>query len=143
MSLVTIDEAKAHLRIMGSIDDPWLELWIPIVQATIEAWLKEPWRVYQVETDSDGQHVLDSDGEPVLVLDSDGEPIPRFQCKGAALIELAVLYRDRERGTVSRIGGVDLTQVPENWGHGHVLSIGATQLLVPLRKSTYGGGNGN
>lgn len=142
--LVTPNEVKSHLRITGSIDDDWINLWIPIVQSSIEAWLKDLWRVYEVELDSDGNHVLDSDGEPVLVTDSDGEYIPRYRCKGAALIELAVLYRDRERGSAAaRNSGVDLTQVPEHWGHGYALSIGATQLLVTLRKATYGGRNGN
>lgn len=120
MNLVTIDEARAHLRIDGDIDDVWLESAIPAISQAVLLWLKDESRAYQPDVDSNGDVVVDSNDEPVLMV----RPIVRM----ATLVELATLYRYRE--------GEGNTGVPQHWGHGYTLSVGATALLTPLRKST-------
>lgn len=118
--LVTIEEARNHLRIDGSYDDSWLETWIPGVSQAVLMWLKDESRAYQPEIDSNGDEVVDSNGDPVLTV----RPLVR----SAVLVELASQYRFRE--------GEGVAQVPSHWGHGYTLSVGATALLTPLRKST-------
>jgi len=120
MNLVTIDEARAHLRIDGDIDDAWLSSAIPAISQAVLLWLKDEARAYQPEIDSNGDVAVDSNDEPVLMV----RPIVRM----ATLVELATLYRYRE--------GEGNTGVPQHWGHGYTLSVGATALLTPLRKST-------
>lgn len=122
MNLVTTDEARAHLRIDGDIDDTWLKSAIPAVSQAVLLWLKDESRAYQPERDSNGDVVVDSNDDSVLMV----RPIVRM----AALVELATLYRYRE--------GEGNTGVPQHWGHGHTLSVGATALLTPLRKPTIG-----
>lgn len=120
MDLVTIEQARAHLRIDGDFDDAWLEAAIPAVSQAVLLWLKDASRAFQPEIDSSGAEVVDSNGEPVVMV----RPIVRM----ATLVELATLYRYRE--------GEGNTGVPQHWGHGYTLSVGATALLTPLRKST-------
>ena len=107
--LVTIDQAKSHLRIDGDYDDPWLEMMIPAVSQAALLWLKDESRAYEG---------TDSNDDPVV------KPI----VQAAVLVELASQYRFRE--------GAGVAQVPSHWGHGYTLSLGATSLLTSLRKST-------
>jgi hypothetical protein len=130
--LVTMAEAKHHLRIddydsSGSPDDPWLQIFIPAVSEAVATWLKHEWRLYVAEVDSYGT-VVDSSGDPVPALDSNGDPTPRPVVKAAVLVELASQYRFRE--------GEGENVVPQDAGHGYILSKGATALLAGLRKST-------
>lgn len=117
--LVTIDEARNHLRIDGSDDDAWLAVWIPAISQAILLWLKDSNRAYETE--------VDSNGDTVIIEDSNG-PIVRPIVKSSVLVELASQYRFRE--------GEGVAQVPAHWGHGYTLSVGATSLLTPLRRST-------
>ena len=107
--LVTIDQAKSHLRIDGDYDDPWLEMMIPAVSQAVLLWLKDESRAYE-GVDSNGDQVV----KPIV--------------QSAVLVELASQYRFRE--------GEGVSSVPANWGHGYALSLGSTALLTPLRKST-------
>lgn len=128
-NLVTLDEARDHLRLDEGPDDTWLATWIPVVSEAVALWLKDEWRLYQPEVDSDGEPVLDSDGRPVVVLDSDGEPVVRWTVKAACLVELASQYRFRE-------GEGKDNAVPADAGHGYVLNKASTALLAPLRRPT-------
>lgn len=139
--MITAQEAKYQLRIVGTLDDSWLSMWIPIVTQMVEDWLKDLWRAYQCETDANGNHVLDSNGEPILLLDSNGQYIPRLQAKAACLLELD--YRYTRRGGQRAIYTVDIADVPESWGRGHSLCKGATQVLAALRKPSLGGVSSN
>lgn len=128
VDLVTNAQARYHMRIDTADDDPWLAIWIPSVSAQVLGWLKDEWRLYVLERDSNGDIVLDSDGVPVPAEDSDGNPILHPSVIAAALLELATQYRFRE--------GEGDNVVPSDAGHGYVLSKGATAQLVHLRKTT-------
>ena len=122
MELVTVDEAAQQLRLDDDGHDDWLAIWIPAVSAAVASWLKDEWRLYIPETDSDGETVYDSDGDPV--------PSETVQpaVKGAVLIELASQFRFRE--------GQGDNVVPSHEGHGYTLSKAATAMLAGLRKPT-------
>lgn len=128
-NLVTLDEARDHLRLDEGPDDTWLATWIPVVSEAVALWLKDEWRLYQSEVGSDGEPVLDSDGRPVVVLDSDGEPVVRWAVKAACLVELASQYRFREGEGKDNV-------MPADAGHGYVLNKASTALLTPLRRPT-------
>lgn len=127
VDFVTIDQARSQIRLQfgsGSTpDDDWLVTWIPIISQAVALWLKDPWRPYVPEVDSNGDVVTDSSGDPVP---SDVvQPVVR----GATLLELCSMYRFREGE------GVDNVVTPDA-GYGYVLNKASTALLAPLRKST-------
>lgn len=115
MNLVTLDEARRHLRLDVDVDsngdspdDPDLRLKIAGASAAVLNYLKirrNLWvRVY--ETDTAGDEVLDSNGDPVPAVDTDGKPIYVVDSNGdrliadpiksATLLMLGFLYRDRD-----------------------------------------------
>lgn len=122
MELVTADEAAAQLRLDDDAADDWLAIWIPAVSEAVRSWLKDDWRLYVPERDSDGEIVLDSDDEPVPT----DEVHPTV--KGAVLLELASQMRYRE--------GEGENRMQAHEGHGYTLSRGATAMLSSLRKPT-------
>ena len=128
IELVTIEEARAHLRIDdvdsdGSPDDLWLAIWMPAISEAVANWLKDEWRLYVAEVDSGGV-VVDASGDPVPALPLAARPV----VKAATLIELERQYRFR--------GGESEADVGSHEGHGYTLGKGATALLSSLRKST-------
>lgn len=131
--LITKADAYDHLRIDhdsgGSDEDGWLDVFIPAISEAIALWLKDSWRLYVPEVDSDGAVVVDSDGDPVPLLDSDDEPTVRPTVRAAALIEIASQYRFREGE------GKDNVVTPDA-GYGYVLNKASTALLTPLRRPT-------
>lgn len=136
VEFVTKEQARISLR-LDSVpdsnggtgpDDPWLNLWIPIVSAAVLSWLKDSWRAYVPELDSAGFVIVDSNGDPIPLIDSNGDLVPHPSVVGATILELASQYRYRE--------GEGDNQVPSDAGYGYVLSRGATALLTPLRRST-------
>lgn len=122
MALISIEEARSHLQVDTLAHDPWLNTWIPAVEAAIFSWLKQPWRAYEPSGE------LDSQGDPIPAVDLDDNPIPKRQVKAAALVELAQHFRYRD--------GSGAAEVPSHWGHGYVLGVGATSLLAGVRKGT-------
>jgi hypothetical protein len=131
--LVTADEARDHLRLdndsNGGPDGPWLALWIPVVSEAVASWLKDDWRLWVSEVDSNGNPILDSNGDPIPALDSNGDPTPRWRVKGAVLMELSSLYRFREGEGKDNV-------VPADAGYGYVLNKTSTALLSSLRRPT-------
>lgn len=123
--MITLDEAKHHLRIDTDADDPWLSLYIKAIEQAILLWLGESWRAYLPMLDNNGSPVIDSNGDPVALCDSDGEPLVQPVVKIAALVELANQYRFRE-------GDDGSNRMPT--AQGYVLGRGATDLLIPLRR---------
>ena len=92
--MISLEEAKMHLRIDGNDEDAWLNTWIPAVTGAILSWLKDPWRAYVQAVDSDGSPIVDSNGDPVPAVDSSGDPVVLPMVKAAALLELAACYPD-------------------------------------------------
>lgn len=134
VDLVTMEEARAHLRIDdvdsdGGPDDPWLAMFIPAISEAVMLWLKDPWRAYVPELDSDGNPILNSDGEPYPEVDSDGNDVVRWSVKAAVLVELASQYRYREGEGKENV-------MPPDAGYGYVLNKVSTNLLTPLRRPT-------
>lgn len=132
--LITREQAYEHLRLDydsgGSADDAWLDVFIPAVSDAVARWVKDSWRLYLPELDSDGKPVLDSDGNPVPLLDSDGEPVVKPVVRAACLLELASQYRFRE-------GEGRDNAVPSHEGYGHGLtSKAAVALLTTIRRPT-------
>lgn len=135
LELVTIEQARSHLRIdnfdsNGGPDDPWLEMVIPAVSDAVARWLKDAWRLYVPEMDSNGDPVEDSNGDWVPALDSNGKYTVIPSVRLATLLELASQYRFRE-------GEGKENAVPSHEGYGHTLtSKAAVAILTALRKPT-------
>ena len=122
MALISIEEARSHLQVDTLAHDPWLNTWIPAVEAAVFSWLKQSWRAYEPSGE------VDSQGDPIPATDPQGDLIPKRQVKAAVLIQLAEHFTFRD--------GSGAAEVPANWGHGHILGIGATKLLSGVRKGT-------
>lgn len=128
--LVTLEEARAHLRLDdpdsdGGPDDLWLQAFIPAVSEAVLGWLKDPFRAYVPEIDSNGDPVLDSNGDPIPA-----DPlVAKFSVRAAVLIELASVFRFREGEGRDNV-------VPSADGHGYTLNKVSTALLTPIRKPT-------
>lgn len=134
LSLVTIAEAREHLRLdygdTGGPDDPWLEIMIPAISQAVALWLKEEWRLYVPERDTDGAIVVGEDGNPVPAEDANGK-IVQPVVRAAVLIELDSQYQFRS-------GEGRDNAVPSDAGYGYVLNKASTALLTPLRRPTVG-----
>lgn len=135
LELITIDEAREHLRLdyddTGGPDDAWLEVMIPAISEAVALWLKSPARLYVPETDDSGNVVRDDSGEPVPALDSEGKPTVHPTVRAAVLIELD--SKNQYRAGEGRDNMVDPSA-----GYGYVLNKGSTALLAPLRRPTVG-----
>lgn len=135
LELITIDEAREHLRLdyddTGGPDDAWLEVMIPAISEAVALWLKDPARLYTPAVDSNGDPVLDDNGDPVPALDGEGNPIVRPSVRAAVLIELDSTYQ-------FRAGEGRDNMVDPSAGYGYVLNKTSTALLAPLRRPTVG-----
>jgi len=128
MDLVTLQDARNHIRTDSDADDAWFAVWIPAISQAVMSWLKEDWRAFEPILDENGNPLLDSNGDAIPFEDSDGDRTVKPMVRAACLIELAQQYRFRD--------GAGAAAVPSEWGHGYVLGAGATSLLVSVRKST-------
>lgn len=128
LELVTVADARLHLRIDNSADDAWLAIFIPSISDAVARWLKDWWRLYVVELDANNDPVIDSSGDQVPVVDTSGHYEVKPSVRAAVLVELASQYRFRE--------GDGVATVPSEAGYGYTLCNAATALLSPLRKST-------
>jgi len=126
--LVGMQDARDHLRIDNDAYNSWLMMWIPAISQAVLTWLKDDWRAYVLETDADGNVLLDSSGDAIPEEDGDGQPIVKPLVSAAVLVELAQQRRFAD--------GSGAAAVPSHWGHGYVLGAGATSLLAGLRKGT-------
>lgn len=128
MNLVTLDEARNHIRTDSDADDAWLNTWIPAISQAVLAWLKDDWRAYEPSVDGDGEIIVDSNDDPIPAVGTDDEYIVKPIVAAACLVELAQQYRFRD--------GSGAAAVPSHAGHGYTLGAGATSLLNSTRKST-------
>lgn len=127
LELVTRAEAAAQLRITldsnGGDDGPWLDIFIPAISQAVAQWLKDEWRLYVPELDSNGDVLKDSNGDPIPTVVV--QPI----VKGAVLVELASAFRFREGEGTENV-------VPADAGYGYMLNKTSTAMLAALRKTT-------
>lgn len=126
--LVSVDEARLHLRVDSYADDLWIDIFITAISSAVMSWLKDDWRCYETIEDSNGDKIEDSNGDQTPATDANGDLIVQPIVKAAVLVELGQQYRFRD--------GSGAAQVMPHWGHGYVLGAGATSLLVALRKGT-------
>lgn len=116
--LVTLAQARAHLRSDTDADDADLTLKIESASASVLDYLGE-----FVPVDSQGDPIVDSQGDVLGIPDRAMKRI-----KQAVLLTVAYLYRERD--------GSQEYAVPTQWGYGYALPQGATALLYSLRKPT-------
>lgn len=96
MMLVTLAEAKRHLRVDFDDEDADITLRVHAASGAVLNYLKHRARAYSPELDSTGEPVYDSSGDPVPELDTAGDPVVAFEVKAAVLLMLGYLYRDRD-----------------------------------------------
>lgn len=133
LELVTTEEAAAHLRVDEDTEETWLAVFIPAISEAVATWLKDEWRLYVPEYDSNGV-VVDSSGDPIPALDADGLPTPRAVVKAAVLVEMSSQYRWREGEGDNRVESMG--SIVAAGAHGYILNKTSTALLSGLRKST-------
>lgn len=131
-NLCSIADARLHLRADGDDADEWFAFWIPIVSDIIASWLGEddPWRLYELQRAGDGELQTDDAGVPLPMIGADGAPIIHRLVRGAALVELADIYTNREgesRRFMEQAGNAGA-------GWGYTLCAGATAILQGVRK---------
>jgi hypothetical protein len=93
--LVTLQEARDHLRSDTTADDSDLTLKINAASGAVLNYLKgaSPW---QYEYDSNLGVQLDSAQQPIPFLDSNGQKILRWEVRAAVLLMVGYLYKDRD-----------------------------------------------
>lgn len=93
LGYVTLDEAKAHLRIpySDSFDDEHLYLMIDAASAAVKNYLND-FSTYQGERNSDDDQVVDSNYEPV----KEYPEVVRPEVKVACLLLIGEWWNNRE-----------------------------------------------
>lgn len=93
--LVTLQEARDHIRSDTTADDADLTLKINAASGAVLNYLKgaSPW---QYEYDSNLGVQLDSAQQPIPLLDSSGQKILRWEVRAAVLLMVGYLYKDRD-----------------------------------------------
>lgn len=93
--LVTLQEARDHLRSDSTADDADLSIKINAASGAVLNYLKgaSPW---QYEYDSNLGIQLDSNQDPIPLLDSGGNKVMRWEVKAAVLLMVGYLYKDRD-----------------------------------------------
>ncbi|AOV02391.1 head-tail connector protein [Delftia tsuruhatensis] len=118
MMLVTLAQARDHIRSDTDADDADLKLKIEGASAAVVDYLGS-----FLPLDSAGDPLEDSQGDLVGV-----KPRAMQRIRNAVLITVAYMYRERD--------GSQEYAVPTQWGYGYALPQGATALLYSLRKPT-------
>lgn len=126
MMLVTLAEARAHLRSDTDADDSDLLLKIEAASEAVMSYLGEGGA--SAFTDSGGDLYEDSSGVAINV---------PSRVKNATLITTAYLYNERDGASQ---GGVDAQggQRVAAWGYGFTLPRAATMLLYSMRSPVVG-----
>lgn len=114
--LVTLQQAKDHLRVDNSDGDADLTLKIAGASAAIQNYLKDPLLAYEWAEDEYSVPFLDTAGDEYLAIDSAGDYIVRPEVQAAVLMMVGVLYIDRDAKAYvdgdgrPRLGDVSLPQ---------------------------------
>lgn len=120
MMLVTLDEAKDNLLVDFSTYDADINLKVKAASGMVLNYLKSRRNLYVLQTDDDGQPILDSQGQVIYELDSQGGKIVRDEVKHAVLLLVGILFRDRDGAEA------------KDWMPGF-LPAPVTAILYPLR----------
>lgn len=115
MKLVTLEQARAHLRSDTSADDESLSLMIEAASDLVVDYVGD----YEYADFDSAGVILNSSGDPENV-------VPRVQ--HATLVTVASMYRERDGSQENRVDAV--------FGYGYGLPRGAMALLYSLRKPT-------
>lgn len=94
--LVTLQQAKDHLRIDTADGDNDLTLKISAASNAVLNYLKRSGLAYEYEVDTAGDAIYDSAGDPVFLLDTAGDKTVLPEVQAAVLIMLGVIYIDRD-----------------------------------------------
>lgn len=113
MKLVTLAQARDHLRSDTDADDSSVDLMIEAASEAVMGYLEDYILTF---TDSSGEVYTDSNGDPV------GVPV---RVQQATLMMVGYLYRERD--------GSQEHKVDSQFGYGY-MPQGVTALLFPLRK---------
>jgi hypothetical protein len=140
MALVSVSEARLHLRIDDELDsngdpiapddDPDLTLKIQAASAAVLNYLKGFRNVWQAQVEMAGPYpvlvdgrpvpIVDTNGDPIYVEDSDGTRVVREEVRAATLLMLGYLWKDRDENAD---GAYEMGYLPKP----------VTALLYPLR----------
>jgi len=117
--LVTLDEAKLHLRVDHDADDDDITLKIEAASAAVLAYV------------DDSQYLfLDTGGDEIDLFDTSTDQAAhraKHLCRQATLLMVGEFYRNREPAATD--------VVPERFGYGY-LPRAVVALLTPLRVPT-------
>ena len=117
--LVTLDQAKSHLRVDHDADDEDITLKIEAASAAVLAYVEDSQYLF-----------LDSSGDELDLYDTSTDQAAhraRHLCRQATLMVLGEFYRNREPAATD--------VVPERFGYGY-LPRAVVALLTPLRTYT-------
>ena len=115
--LVTLDEAKMHLRVDQDTEDDDIDLKLEAASAAVLAYV------------GDSQYLfLDTGGDELDLEDTDQAGLrARHLCRQATLLVLGEFYRNREPAATD--------VMPDRFGYGY-LPRSVVALLTPLRTPT-------
>lgn len=119
MEYVTLDRAKAHLGMDHDEDDTLISAYISAASGAVKNYLKSS-SAYEVERDSNDDHILDSNGDPEYVRDSSGDKVVAMPVQQATLLLIGYFYKNRDENPDSA------------FAQGY-LPAPVTALLYPLR----------
>lgn len=117
--LVTLDEAKLHLRVDHDADDEDITLKVEAASAAVLAYVEDSQYLF-----------LDSSGDELDLYDTSTDQAAhraRHLCRQATLLMVGEFYRNREPAATD--------VVPERFGYGY-LPRAVVALLTPLRAYT-------
>lgn len=120
MMLVSLEEAKRHLRVDFDDEDADITLRVHAASGAVINYLHTLRRAYAPMLDADGNPMYDAAGDPVPELDGQDAPVVAFVVRAAVLLMLGHLYRDRDEN-------------PGNAYQMGYLPAPITALLYPLR----------
>ncbi|THJ30945.1 phage gp6-like head-tail connector protein [Lampropedia aestuarii] len=127
MEIVTIDQAREHLRAdADDEDDADLQIKINAATEAVLDYITAP--IWEPARSEDGRPVKGGDGIEVPATDADGKKIVRATVRHAILLTVGYFYRERNGSQEHRVNDQN--------GYGYALPQSATALLYSLRKPT-------
>lgn len=126
MDLVTLQQAREHIRSDSSDDDGDLALKISAASSAVLGYITAS--IWEPLRDEDGRPVVDADGKEKPFLDDEGKKVVRSVIRQATLVTVAWMYAERD--------GSQKYKVSDQDGYGYPLPQAATALLYQLRRPT-------